>query len=332
MKLIDWHADTITTLYDEIRRYHADQEKNPDAAMVCPSLAHNNLRVDLDKLVAADSLAQFFVLWLNLRSCEKYQVRPWDHFVTLYNFLHEQIAAANNQIELVHNLPELKSAMLHDKLAGFISVEEGAFISSLFELEAAYNMGVRYITLVWNYETHIGVPSCIDQTRGLKPFGREMVEYMQLLNMLVDVSHLSDQGVRDVLAIAKSPIIASHSDARALCEHTRNLPDELLQAIANNGGIIGIGCVPNFLDSQYKTIKIDTMIRHIQHVYNVAGIDAIAIGNDFDGYTCYTPQDDEIKTIADVPKLAVELGKAGFTHEQIEKIFYKNSLRVLSVL
>lgn len=327
MRLIDLHADTITALYYN-KEHNVDNSEFINDKVV-GTLLNNTCQIDIDKLKQANSLAQFFVLWLNLKSCEKYGVSAWEHFTKLYNALIAEVDALHSEIAIAHNLSTLEQNDLVNKISAFIAVEEGAFITDLAKLDLVQSMNIRYITLVWNYETHIGVPSCIDQTRGLTKFGLAMVERMQELGILVDVSHLSDRGTYDVLSIAKQPIIASHSNARALCSHTRNLPDDLIRKIALNGGIIGVGCVPNFLDDVNKTISIDTMVRHIRHIYNQAGIDVIALGNDFDGYKCYTPYEDEIKSIKDVPLLIDKLAKAGFSQSQIEQIFYKNAGRIL---
>jgi|LauGreDrversion4_2_1035121.scaffolds.fasta_scaffold34537_2 membrane dipeptidase len=326
MKLIDLHADTITALYYDPQAYSPEQEFILNAPV--SNLAQNELHIDLPRLRQADSLAQFFVLWLNLKACDKYQVEPWAHFIKLYNLLIQQIELNSDRIEFVRDYASLERASQQGKLAGFACVEEGGFIHDLGQLEQAYQLGVRYITLVWNYESHIAVPSCIDQTRGLKPFAYQMVERMQQLGMLVDVSHLADQGVRDVLKIAKLPIIASHSNARVLCEHTRNLPDELIRGIADNGGVIGVNCVPYFLDSEDKTIRLAKMAAHIKHIHQIAGEDVLAIGNDFDGFSSRS-SDDEIKSIADLAKFVAVLQNNGFSERVIEKIFHGNVLRVL---
>lgn len=330
MKLIDLHADTITALYYDVDNFQAESEFIK--SIPCNELAKNRHRIDIVKLKKADSMAQFFVLWLNLEKCYKHNVSAWDHFLKLHKVLMGELAKSPNDIALASDFKSLEQNNQENKINAFIAVEEGAFISNLDDLDVAYKMNVRSITLVWNYETHIGVPGCIDQTRGLTQFGFAMVEKMQKLGILVDVSHLSDQGALDVLSIAKKPIIASHSDARILCNHTRNLPDYLIRKIAENGGIIGVGCVPNFLDEVYKTIKIDTLVRHIKHIYNIGGIDVVALGNDFDGYKCYTPDLDEIKNIGDMPLLIDKLLLAGFTNNEVEKIFNLNALRVLKTL
>ncbi len=326
MKLIDLHADTITALYYDPHAYSPEQEFILNAPV--GNLAKNELHIDLERLKEADSLAQFFVLWLNLKACDKYQVEPWAHFIKLYNLLIQQIELNSDHIELVRDYASLERVSQQGKLAAFACVEEGGFIRDLGQLEQAYQLGVRYITLVWNYESHIAVPSCIDQTRGLKSFGYQMVERMQQLGMLVDVSHLADQGVRDVLRIAKLPIIASHSNARILCEHTRNLSDELIRGIADNGGVIGVNCVPYFLDNEDKTIRLAKMVAHIKHIHQIAGEDVLAIGNDFDGFSSRS-SDDEIKSIADLPKLVAALQNNEFSERVIEKIFHGNVLRVM---
>lgn len=330
MKLIDLHADTITALYYKAGNCVAESEFINELPK--SKLASNEHQVDINKLKLASSMAQFFVLWLNLEKCKKYKISAWDQFIKLHRLLISELNKSPNSIALASDFKSLQQNNHAHKMNAFVAVEEGAFIEKLDDLDVAYSMNVRYITLVWNYETHIGVPSCVDQTRGLTKFGFDMVTKMQDLGILVDISHLSDQGAFDVLSIARKPIIASHSNARSICNHTRNLPDLLIREIANNGGVIGVGCVPNFLDEINKTIKIDTMIRHIQHIHNIAGIDSIALGNDFDGYKCYSPDLDEIKNIGDMPKLADKLLLAGFKTAEIEKIFNQNALRIIKTI
>ncbi len=327
MKLIDLHADTLTAMYYNPQISGLAQEFTNQN--VFHALNKNTLHIDLDKLVQAESLAQFFVLWLNLKKCGEYNISAWELFQKQYNELRYQLDLYPDQISLVTNTIELEHNLSQNKLSAIACVEEGAFITELDQLQTAHNMGIRYITLVWNYETQIGVPSAMDQTQGLKPFGIEMVLEMQRLGIMVDVSHLSDQGVRDTLAIAKRPIIASHSNAREICNHTRNLPDELIKGIANNGGVIGVNCVPYFLKENNTQVKYDYLIEHIKHINNIGGIDCLAIGNDFDGFRIDSTVQNEINDISDIAKLANLLTKHGFNQSQIEQIFYKNVIRVL---
>lgn len=328
MKLIDLHADTITAMYYDNTNWQVEQEFILDKPIL--NLDKNNLHIDLDKLKQADSLAQFFVCWLNLKACEKYNITAWDLFVKQYNALQNELNKYPEQIQFVRSIEEMNKAHQNNKISAFTCIEEGACIDHIDKLVIAKQMGVKYITIVWNYESHIAVPAAVNQDIGLKKFGFDMVEEMQNLDILVDVSHLSDKGVRDVLSIAKKPIIASHSNARALCSHRRNLTDELIPQIANNGGVIGVNCYPSFLDDNEPIIKINNMVRHIRHIYNLAGENTIAIGNDFDGFHSKKPELDEIKHIGDMPKLAEALLNDGFTHQQVEKFFSKNILRILN--
>lgn len=327
MKLIDLHADTLTALYYDPAISGVAQEFTNQSTF--HRLDKNTLHIDLEKLRKVDSLAQFFVLWLNYKKCEEHGITAWQLFTKQYNELINQLNQYPEQISLVTNLAEIEESQKQNKLSAFACVEEGAFITEISQLRDVKNMGISYITLVWNYETHIGVPSAIDQTRGLKQFGFDMVEEMQKTGIMVDVSHLSDQGVADVLSISKKPIIASHSNARTLCSHTRNLPDSLIKEIATQGGIIGVNCVPHFLKDNNIDIKYDYLIQHIQHIYQLGGIDCLAIGNDFDGFKMKPDSSNEINTIVDLPILADKLIQCGFNQTQVEQIFYKNSLRVI---
>ncbi len=327
MKLIDLHADTLTALYYDPAINGVAQEFTGQSTF--HRLDKNTLHIDLEKLRQADSLAQFFVLWLNYKKCEEHGITAWQLFTKQYNELINQLNKHPEQISLVTNLAEIEENQKQNKLSAFACVEEGAFITEISQLRNVKKMGISYITLVWNYETHIGVPSAIDQTRGLKQFGFDMVEEMQKTGIMADVSHLSDQGVADVLSISKKPIIASHSNARVLCSHTRNLPDNLIKEIATQGGIIGVNCVPHFLKNNNIDIKYDYLIQHIQHIYQLGGIDCLAIGNDFDGFKIKPDSTNEINTIVDLPILADKLIQSGFNQTQVEQIFYKNSLRVI---
>jgi membrane dipeptidase len=161
--------------------------------------------------------------------------------------------------------------------------------------------------------------------RGLKDFGIELVHAMNDLGMVIDVSHLSDGGFYDVVKYSKDPFIASHSNARAVCDHKRNLTDEMIKILSEKGGITGINFERSFLNTNGKS-TVEDMIRHIKHIYNIGGIDVISLGTDFDGINS---KGNEIDNIGDIHKLSFELSKIGFNEDSIEKIFYKNAMRVI---
>ena len=185
---------------------------------------------------------------------------------------------------------------------------------------------MRLLTLSWNYPNEIGYPNCKKQyqIQGLTEFGQQVVHEMNELGMIIDVSHLSDQGFYDVANLSKKPFIASHSNARAILDHGRNLTDDMIRQLAEKGGIMGINFYGSFLNPSGES-KVDDMVAHMKHIYNIGGIDVLAIGTDFDGIECSL----EIANIGEIHKLMDALMKSGFTAAEIDKIFYKNSLRVM---
>jgi membrane dipeptidase len=194
-----------------------------------------------------------------------------------------------------------------------------------------YDLGVRLITLTWNHANCIGAPASADPAlmgRGLTDFGRELIGQMNALGMAVDVSHLSDGGVQEVLELSKKPVVASHSCSRSCNPHPRNLPDALLRAVANGGGVVGLNFSPTFLPEQPMTggrSRVEDMVRHTLHMLDVGGEDAVALGTDFDGLmgSC------DIASPLEMERLFWQMEKAGITQRVVEKIAWKNAYRAL---
>ena len=153
-----------------------------------------------------------------------------------------------------------------------------------------------------------------------------MVKEMNKLGMIVDVSHLSDKGFWDVINTSTKPIVASHSNARGVCKNVRNLTDEMIIALHKNGGVMGMNYCADFMDVDPEIGKntIDCTIKHIKYIKELVGVDVIALGSDFDGID----PNIEIKDASLMPRLVERLKEEGFTEEEIEKITYKNALRV----
>ncbi|RME74129.1 MAG: membrane dipeptidase [Planctomycetota bacterium] len=170
-------------------------------------------------------------------------------------------------------------------IALVLSIENGVACLEHIELLRTWRrLGVRAMGLVWNGRNAIADGCGEEETGGgLTRFGREVVDEMQRLGMLVDVSHLSESGFWDVLERARAPVIASHSNARALCEHPRNLRDEQIRAIAETGGVIGVNLFSAFLVADGARATIDDVVAHVHALLERAGEDAVGIGSDFDG-------------------------------------------------
>ena len=187
------------------------------------------------------------------------------------------------------------------------------------------------LTLTWNFENEIGYPNTIvkakdyDPSRhyGLKPEGSEIVREMNRVGMIVDVSHLGDDGFWDVVKYCDGPFVASHSNARAVCNHTRNMTDDMIRALADKGGVMGLNFCGDFLNPN-GTSRVEDMVRHAKHIINVGGSDILGLGTDYDGID----GDLELDHCDKMPLLAQEMERQGFSTQQIEKIFHGNVLRL----
>jgi membrane dipeptidase len=312
MNFIDFHCDTASAML----------EKNEP-------LLTNSLKIDVERLQEGNALAQFFALYID----KEHHSSTYNYCLEMLENFHEELAINSDKIVLCQNYKELILAQKYGKIGAFLTIEEGdAIEGDLEKLEFFKNRGISLITLTWNYENDLGYSNYEwrDQEKGLKPKGFEVVEAMNYLGMLIDVSHLSDRGFKDVLEQSRKPFIASHSNSRSMTNHPRNLTDTMLKKLADAGGLTGINFFNNFLiDGELKekleVSKITDMVRHIKHIKRVAGIEVIGLGSDFDGI----PNPVEIADASEMSKLSDALLKDGFSYDEVEKIFYKNGLRII---
>ncbi|WP_270395714.1 dipeptidase [Mediterraneibacter massiliensis] len=315
MKLIDMHCDTISELY-----------KQSDA-----SFAHNHLCVDIEKLKKADSQAQFLACFVNIGKFETKTDR-WELAYKEVLSLIERIRQEEGEdFGCIFQEKELEENKKKHCISGIITVEEGGILNDRIErIDTLYKKGVRLLTLTWNYENCIGYPNSRDKKvmeNGLKPFGHLVIERMNQFGVLIDVSHISDGGFWDCVQNSPVPVVASHSNARALCPHPRNLSDRMLKAIGEKGGVAGVNFYSAFL-TEKKKASISDIAAHARHMLRCAGEDAVAFGTDFDGFeTQALPE--EIAGIQDMGRIWEALKYTGFTERQLDKIWYKNVQRIL---
>lgn len=302
--MFDLHCDTVMRLY---------QEKG--------DLLSNDYHIDLNKMKAGKANTQFFAMFVDLKEDKE----PFKVCNEMLDCFEKEVAKNKSLIQHVKDFREMD-----DRISGIMTIEEGGVLEGNIEhLEHFYNRGVRAITLTWNYKNEIGYPNYqyTYQNKGLTPFGIEVVREMNRLGMLIDVSHLSDQGFWDCIKHSTKPIIASHSNARSVCDHSRNLTDDMILALRDNGGVMGMNFCSAFLNgSRYSSI--DAIVEHIKYIDELAGIDVIAIGTDFDGIGGEL----EIYDISQMDLLRQALRAAGYDQESIDKIFYKNAMRVFKAL
>ena len=304
--MIDLHCDTIMQLLD-----------HPDSG----DLYRNTWKIDIEKLQKAHSKVQDFALFINLGETND----PYGRYEEMRNLCTTQIHLYGEHIQHVLSYQDVESVYESGKIGALMSIEEGGVLGGdLDKLKQAYQDGVRLITLTWNYPNGLGEPHCGEQHKKLTSKGIEFVEAMQDLGIIVDCSHLNDAGTEQLGDILDVPFIASHSNAREVTAHTRNLPDNLIKLIANKGGVIGLNFAQSFLGTS-PVSRIEDIVKHGLYLINKGGEDVVALGTDFDGIKPNT----EIKDASEMYRLYDAFKEAGLSVEQCEKLFWKNADRLL---
>ena len=304
--MIDLHCDTIMQLLD-----------HPDSG----DLYRNTWKIDIEKLQKAHSKVQDFALFINLGETND----PYGRYEEMRNLCTTQIYLYGEHIQHVLSYQDVESVYESGKIGALMSIEEGGVLGGdLDKLKQAYQDGVRLITLTWNYPNGLGEPHCGEQHKKLTPKGIEFVEAMQDLGIIVDCSHLNDAGTEQLGDILDVPFVASHSNAREVTAHTRNLPDNLIKLIANKGGVIGLNFAQSFLGIS-PVSRIEDIVKHGLYLINKGGEDVVALGTDFDGIKPNT----EIKDASEMYRLYDAFKEVGLSVEQCEKLFWKNADRLL---
>ena len=304
--MIDLHCDTIMQLLD-----------HPDSG----DLYRNTWKIDIEKLQKAHSKVQDFALFINLGKTND----PYGRYEEMRNLCTSQIHLYGEHIQHVLSYQDVESVYKSGKIGALMSIEEGGVLGGdLDKLNQAYQDGVRLITLTWNYPNGLGEPHCGEQHKKLTPKGIEFVEAMQDLGIIVDCSHLNDAGTEQLGDILDVPFVASHSNAREVTAHTRNLPDNLIKLIANKGGVIGLNFAQSFLGTS-SISRIEDIVKHGLYLIIKGGEDVVALGTDFDGIKPNT----EIKDASEMHRLYDAFKEAGLSVEQCEKLFWKNADRLL---
>ncbi len=222
---------------------------------------------------------------------------------------------------------DLIDVFKYSKINGILSIEGGECIESAEILREFYEEGVRIAALTWNNTNRLAAGADEkDVKKGLTHFGKKIVREMNKLGMIVDVSHLNDKSFYEVWEMSEKPIIATHSDSRAVCPHRRNLTDDMFLKICKSGGVCGINFYPPFLNESGRA-DIDDIIKHIEHFVSLGGEDGVGIGADFDGVDCLP---EGICGCEDTYKVFDRLLQLNYSEEAVEKISHKNFERVMT--
>ena len=326
MKVFDLHCDTLSEL-----RY-AEEAGQPK------SFAHNDLQIDLEKLQKGDYMLQCFAAFVNLTRPGQDPLVAALEEVDVFKRIMEQYS---DRIAPVYKPEDIRKNAAAGKISGMLTIEEGGCCKgSLGVLRRMYELGVRMMTLTWNHENELASPNVVpgdgidsiwpcrpNTETGLKEKGFAFLAEMERLHLIVDVSHLSDQGFWDIAQHSTRPFAASHSNCRALAPHCRNLTDEMIRVMGERGGLVGLNYCSGFLDDQPSPelcrSTVALMAKHAAHFKQVGGIGILGLGSDFDGIGGKLEMDDCSK----LPLLAEALRKEGFTEDEVEAIFFRNARR-----
>lgn len=307
MIIVDAHCDTITRIME-----------------VDATLYKNNCHVDIERLKGLGSYVQFFAAFIDPSFSHAYTLK---RAMQIIDRFYKEVETYKDDIMLCCNYNDIEIATSQNKVAAMLSIEGGeALQGDLSALRMFYRLGVRSICLTWNYRNEIadGVKDA-STGGGLTPFGRRVIKEMNALGMLVDLSHISERGFWDVLETSSSPVIVSHSNAKKLCSHIRNLTDDQILAVKQNGGVIGINLYPEFLNDSGEA-ELKDIINHIEHIISLTGPDHIGLGADFDGIEKVPAG---INGVENIDRIFSELGRLNYAQANIEKLAGGNFIRLI---
>lgn len=306
MDLFDGHCDTILKCYLE-----------------GGGLRRQTGHLDLERRRGKGRWAQFFATFGSPEDMPDRSL--WEVFLEEYALFRSEIDANADLVTFCRTGAEAEAAFAAGKTAAFLSAEGAELLDcDLEKLRMAHRMGVRIVNITWNHPNALSGTNAEEPDRGLSEQGRAFVKTMGELGMLVDVSHLSDPGFWDVMEITHRPVVATHSNSRAVFPHPRNLTDEQFTAIINTNGVAGLNMYAGFLGDDPD---FDTVVSHLEHFLALGGENNVSMGGDWDGITSM-PRG--MNGIQDMEKLYEHLLRRNYSETLLEKVFYSNLMRVVN--
>lgn len=357
--VIDGHND----LPWEIREAY-DNWRKPLDLEADTSRLEARLQTDLPRMKKGGMGAQFWSVWIpaELKGDEAIRVT-----LEQIDIVHRMVERYPSRLEMASTAADIRRIEKAGKIASLIGVEGGHQIgNSPAALRQFHALGARYMTLTHSKNNDWADSATDDPAHdGLTPFGKAIVREMNRLGMMLDLSHVSPKTMRDALAETKAPVIFSHSSARALMDHARNVPDDVLKRLPANGGVVMVNFFPGFLSEPYRRraaereaedarlknlysgqperrkaaleawdkahpeveVPLSDVADHIEHVRRVAGIDHVGIGSDFDGISGTAPKG--LEGVETYPALLAELARRGWSDSDLAKLAGENVLRVM---
>lgn len=313
MRIIDMHCDTISLLHNSSYE-----------------LRSNPFQMDLHKMKEAGYLLQNFALFVNKEKVES----PMETGLLMVDTFYREMEKNKDLIRPVTTYTEIMKNKEKGLMSALLTLEEGEICKGdPALLRDFYRLGVRMITLTWNHPNSIGCsndksnpPYGDADMTGLTKQGFAFIEEMERLGVIIDVSHLSDGGFYDVYNHTSRPFAASHSNARAVCPHCRNLTDDMIRKLGERGCVTGLNYYGAFVNPGGPEAKgtVEGIARHAAYIANLGGIQCVGLGSDFDGFggECDLTDCSKMSLLEDALK------KQGFTSSDIDKIFYENVLNL----
>lgn len=307
MDLFDGHCDTILRCYETGR-----------------TLRENDGHLDLIRTRKYGRYAQFFALFSAVEDLLPGQTLG-GVMAAQYELFLREMAQNADLVCFCRTMGEAEAAFRAGKAAAFLSVEGADLLGcDPGRLERAHAMGVRAVNITWNHPNVLSGTNAEARDRGLSDLGKTFVFKMQKLGMLVDVSHLSDPGFWDVIEIATRPVIATHSNARAVHFDTRNLTDDQFTAIIKNGGVAGLNLYADFLG---QNPDLNTAADHVEHFLALGGEKNVSLGGDWDGVTALPLG---VEGIQNMDRLYELLLRRNYSEALVRGVFFTNLQRVVS--
>ena len=302
MRLFDLHCDTI---YESL-------VKNTD-------ISNPDFHITPQKSSYINTYIQCFAI------CVPEEIKgenATEMFLQAYNRLREQCEKFG--ITIIRSYEDIKRVEENGGKGAVFTVENASPLTGkLDNIELFINCGVKFVTLTWNGRNELGAGAMVSHSNGITPFGIEVIKELENNNITVDVSHASDRLMYDVFTHSTKPIVATHSNSRAVTNHKRNLTDEQFKIISKRGGIVGLNFHKHFLNNNPDTASKTDILRHAEHFLSLDGENTVAIGADFDG--CELP--DDISGIDSMSEIYEMFLKENYSETIVNKIFFENAFK-----
>lgn len=277
-----------------------------------------------------------FVIWND----PPFDENPLERTRQMQAAIRQEEPECEDILKVVRSYREMEDARREGKMYAFIGHEGLKSIGEDLDLiNDFYDFGARHASLTWNEENLLATGARGPKERGLTELGKRAVRKIQDLGMILDVSHLNDTSFWDLLDVAHGPVVATHSNARALCNQARNLTDEQLKALADTGGMAGLNSFNEFVHQNEKEQTVENLVKHLIHMVEIMGIDHVGFGFDFSEFLVgetlssfssqANPYTIGLEDASKVPEVIREMKRAGFHEDEIEKIAHRNWHRLI---